>query len=185
MKKFGFPVGPIKLMDEVGIDVGAHVTEVLSGVFEKRGIKGSDAANKLLNAGFKGKKNQKGFYNYTGSKKKRKEVNKEVYAFFGGNDRRKVDYRQIQDRISLVMVNEAVYCLQEGILNRPQDGDLGAILGLGFPPFLGGPFRYIDHYGVNELLRKFETLQEQFGERFSPAPLLNDYAKNGKRFYSD
>lgn len=185
MKKFGFPVGPIKLMDEVGIDVGAHVTEVLSGVFEKRGIKGSKAANQLLNAGFKGKKNQKGFYNYSGSKKKRKEVNKEVYAFFGGSDRRKLDFPQIQDRISLIMINEAVYCLQEGILNRPEDGDLGAILGLGFPPFLGGPFRYIDHYGLNELLRKFETLQEQYGERFRPAPLLSDYAKNGKKFYAE
>ncbi len=186
MRQFGFPVGPVTLMDEVGIDVGAHITEGGLGIlFEQRGGKASDAMKKMAEAGFKGRKNKKGFYLYdeqTGKKIKGK-VNDEAYKFFGGNTRKQFSSEEIQDRISLMMVNEAVYCLQENILLSARDGDMGAVFGLGFPPFLGGPFRYIDTLGADKIVAKMEALQQKFGNRFKPATLLTEYAKAKKEFH--
>jgi 3-hydroxyacyl-CoA dehydrogenase / enoyl-CoA hydratase / 3-hydroxybutyryl-CoA epimerase len=185
MKHFGFPVGPVALFDEVGIDVGAHVADVLSDKFESRGAKTSKKARELVEAGYKGRKNKKGFYKYDSGSKKKKEVNSEIYSFFGGPERKKFDEEEIQQRLSLVMVNEAVHCLQENILMSPVDGDLGAILGLGFPPFLGGPFRYIDREKAGTIVKQMEVLQKEHGARFKPAKLLLDKSKNNNRFHAD
>jgi 3-hydroxyacyl-CoA dehydrogenase/enoyl-CoA hydratase/3-hydroxybutyryl-CoA epimerase len=183
MKQFGYPVGPVKLLDEVGIDVAAHVGEVMSELFDPRGVKSSTKGQELLDAGYKGRKNKQGFYVYKEGEKA-KEVNTEIYKYFGGSGRKSFDREQIQQRIALMMVNEAAWCLQEDILLSPADGDLGAILGLGFPPFLGGPFRYIDQRGVSDVIKTMGNLQKQHGERFKPAPILEDYAKQNKKFHS-
>jgi 3-hydroxyacyl-CoA dehydrogenase / enoyl-CoA hydratase / 3-hydroxybutyryl-CoA epimerase len=183
MKQFGFPVGPMALFDEVGIDVGAHVAHVLSDKFEARGAKTSKKARELVDAGFKGRKNGNGFYTYeSGSKKK--EVNKEIYQFFGGSNRKTFREEEIQQRLALVMVNEAVLCLEEEILLNPVDGDLGAILGLGFPPFLGGPFRYIDTEGADTIINRMQSLQKEHGSRFKPADLLLDKSGRQDPFHS-
>jgi 3-hydroxyacyl-CoA dehydrogenase/enoyl-CoA hydratase/3-hydroxybutyryl-CoA epimerase len=81
------------------------------------------------------------------------------------------------------MVNEAVYCLQEGVISSPRDGDLGAILGLGFPPFRGGPFRYVDTEGASTIVDRLEALVREHGRRFAPATMLTEMVKNGGRFY--
>jgi 3-hydroxyacyl-CoA dehydrogenase/enoyl-CoA hydratase/3-hydroxybutyryl-CoA epimerase len=181
MKQFGFPVGPVALLDEVGIDVGAHVAGVLSDTFEARGAKTSNKASELLEEGFKGRKNNKGFYLY--GKGKKKELNSDIYRYFGGENRKEFEAVEIQQRLSLVMVNEAVHCLQEKILMSPSDGDLGAILGLGFPPFLGGPFRYIDREGASAIVKRLEILQTELGDRFKPADLLKEHAEKDTSFY--
>ncbi|REL38494.1 fatty acid oxidation complex subunit alpha FadJ [Rhodohalobacter sp. SW132] len=182
MKQFGFPVGPVALLDEVGIDVGAHVAGVLSDTFEERGAKTSKKAAELMEAGYKGRKNNKGFYKY-GDGSKKKEINEEIYKFFGGTTRKEFKEIEIQQRLALVMVNEAVHCLGEGILDNATDGDLGAILGLGFPPFLGGPFRYIDREGSGAIVERMEILQTELGDRFKPAGLLTKHAKNNTPFH--
>ena len=82
-----------------------------------------------------------------------------------------------------MMLNEAAFCLQENILQNPTDGDLGAILGLGFPPFLGGPFKYMDTLGIRQVVEIMETLASEYGPRFSPAPILRDMAKTNGSFY--
>jgi len=139
MCRFGYPVGPITLLDEVGIDVGAHVSKVLGPFFSQRGIQPNEVMETLFKAGYTGRKNNKGFYRYDPpAGKKKKEVNEEVYSFFGGPKRVNIEDAEIQNRLSLVMTNEAAYCLEEGILNSPHDGDIGAVFGLGFPPFLEG-----------------------------------------------
>ncbi|MGF1671477.1 MAG: fatty acid oxidation complex subunit alpha FadJ [Balneolaceae bacterium] len=184
MKQFGFPVGPMALLDEVGIDVGAHVADVLSDTFRKRGAKTSTKAKELLDADYKGRKNKKGFYRYEESSKKKKEVNKDIYKYFGGAGRKIFDDSEIHSRMSLTMINEAVHCLQEEILQSPEDGDLGAILGLGFPPFLGGPFRYIDRAGAKNIVSQMESLAGKHGNRFKPAELLTRHAKHGTQFYT-
>jgi 3-hydroxyacyl-CoA dehydrogenase / enoyl-CoA hydratase / 3-hydroxybutyryl-CoA epimerase len=183
MKEFGFPVGPIALFDEVGIDVGAHVAGVLSETFESRDAKTSKKAEELVEAGYKGRKNKKGFYTYGPDSKKKKEINEDIYKFFGGPKRTSFKDTEIQQRLILMMVNEAVYCLQENILEKASDGDLGAILGLGFPPFLGGPFRYIDRVGAGEIIKQMETLQGEHGVRFQPADLLMEKEENRELFY--
>jgi 3-hydroxyacyl-CoA dehydrogenase/enoyl-CoA hydratase/3-hydroxybutyryl-CoA epimerase len=181
MKQFGFPVGPAALLDEVGIDVGAHVAEVLSETFEERGAKTSKKAAELVEAGYKGRKNGRGFYKYSDGKKK--VPNQEIYSFFGGASRKEMDDNEIQQRLTLMMVNEAIYCLQENILLTAADGDLGAILGLGFPPFTGGPFRYADSRGASELVEQMNSFTETFGKRFKPAALLEEKAKSGSVFH--
>ncbi len=187
MKGFGFPVGPAALFDEVGIDVAAHITEVLNPMFSERGVEPSAKPQELFDDGYKGKKNKKGFYTYeeNGSKKKKKEPNQEIYNYFGGSGRKSIDTETLQMRMALVMINEAALCLQEEILQNPTDGDLGAILGLGFPPFLGGPFRYVDRLGAGEVVEKMEKFEEEIGVRFKPAQILKDYASSGKRFHEE
>jgi len=184
MKQFGFPVGPVALFDEVGIDVGAHVADTMSDLFAERGVEASNKGHELLDAGYKGRKNRKGFYKYEEGSKKKKEINPDIYEFFGGSDRKDFDDEEIQQRMALTMVNEAAWCLQDEILTSPDDGDLGAILGLGFPPFRGGPFRYIDAEGAGTILNRLEGLHSKHGNRFKPAQILEDYAKDESTFHS-
>ncbi|MDR9410112.1 MAG: 3-hydroxyacyl-CoA dehydrogenase NAD-binding domain-containing protein, partial [Balneolaceae bacterium] len=183
MKQFGFPVGPVALLDEVGIDVGAHVADTLSDKFEARGAKTSKKSKELMDEDYLGRKNKRGFYKYEKGSKKKKEVNEEIYKYFGGTDRLSFDQKEIQYRLSTMMINEAVLCLQEDILKNPTDGDLGAILGLGFPPFLGGPFRYIDRIGLESFLESMNTLHSSNGDRFKPADLLLEMKSSQSLFH--
>jgi 3-hydroxyacyl-CoA dehydrogenase/enoyl-CoA hydratase/3-hydroxybutyryl-CoA epimerase len=178
---FGLPVGPITLLDEVGIDVGAKVGKILHHAFGER-MAPPDALEKVIADGRLGRKSRKGFYTY-GTKKK--EVDETVYALLPGDKaRKKVSRDAIVERVMLQFVNEAIRCLGEGILRSARDGDVGAIFGLGFPPFLGGPFRYADAIGPKSLLDRLERLHDRFGDRFEPAPLLVEQARLEKRFYS-
>lgn len=185
MLDYGFPVGPLALLDEIGIDVGAHVAASLGRLFIERGYTPSNAADRLFKSGYKGRKNNRGFYQYRASKRRdrSKKVNTEIYSFFGGSKRREFDHIRIQTRLILSMLNEAAYCLQEGILQSPEDGDLGAVLGLGFPPFKGGPFRVIDEWGADEILREMETYDRE-GLKLAPAEILRQHATQKKTFYS-
>jgi 3-hydroxyacyl-CoA dehydrogenase / enoyl-CoA hydratase / 3-hydroxybutyryl-CoA epimerase len=178
---FGFPVGPITLLDEVGIDVAAKVGKIMHQAFGDR-LVAPDTTDALVKDGRLGRKSKKGFYTYAG---KKKEVDQTVYALLPhGKDRKKLDRHEMAERCVLQLVNEAVRCLGEGILRSPRDGDVGAIFGLGFPPFLGGPFRYADATGVGRLLERTEHYQEKLGARFEPAPLLLEQVRAGKKFYA-
>ncbi len=185
MLAFGYPVGPIALLDEVGIDVGAHVSKELGPMFEERGAKPSTGLGLLYEKGYHGKKNKKGFYRYDAKKKKgMRQIDREVLGILKASPHKEIDVRTIQDRVSLMMVNEALLCLQEGIISSPRDGDTGAILGLGFPPFRGGPFRHIDTEGAGAILGRMDELAEMQGGRFKAAGILRDAASSGKKFYS-
>ncbi len=185
MRDFGFPVGPLALLDEVGLDVGAHVAGELGRAFAHRGLGASDLLPRLFEAGWHGRKNGLGFYTYPprGSKS-RKRPNETVYRqFLEAAPRRDVAAAVIQDRLALLMVNEAAHALGESVLASPADGDLGAVLGLGFPPFRGGPFRHADTLGAAALVGRLEELADRHGERFRPAPVLLDLAARGGRFH--
>ncbi len=180
MMDFGFPVGPLKLLDEVGIDTGVKINEVMRPLFEKRSVQTSDRGEGVVAAGYKGRKSGRGFYLYEG--KNKGEVNPEVYEFLG-TERRPIPARTIRDRMAMMMVGEAVRCLEEGIISSPQDGDVGAVFGLGFAPFRGGPFWYLDQMGPERAVVKLNNLRAAHGERFAPAGLLEEYATSGRRFY--
>ena len=187
MKQFGFPVGPITLIDEIGIDVGAHIsTGDLATLFEKRGTKSNDILKRMEEKGFKGKKNKKGFllYDEKSGKKIRGKINPEIKEFFP-NKSNSITANEIQNRMAMMMVNEALFCLEEGILNKPLDGDIGAIFGLGFPPFLGGPFRYIDYKGAENINDLLKSLEKEHGTRFKPASILEKNINENKKFYGD
>ena len=181
MKDWGFPVGPLSLLDEVGIDVAAHIARGdLGEMFKERGIEEDDTVENIFKAKLFGRKSNKGFYNYP--KKGRKTVNNDIYKYFGGEDRKELDKNAVQNQIGLAFVNEAILCLQEGIISSPADGDLAAILGLGFPPFTGGPFSYINAQGTQNILSTLNELHDKFGIRFKPADMLVKLAKKDLPF---
>ena len=188
MNLFGYPVGPITLADEVGIDVGAHIMsgELMQEMLKQRpDFKVSKTLLEISKAGYKGRKNKKGFYKYDeNGKKVQGQVDSQIYTYYGGNSRKKFDAHEIHMRCAMAMVNEAALCLEEGIIANPLDGDIGAVFGLGFPPFRGGPFRYIDSLGAAKVVEILNELEQEYGARFKAAQILIDYAKKGKLFYN-
>ncbi|HET8722938.1 MAG TPA: fatty acid oxidation complex subunit alpha FadJ [Anaeromyxobacteraceae bacterium] len=179
---FGFPVGPVTLLDEVGIDVGAKVAKVMHAAFGDR-MKPPEAMGAVLDSGRLGRKNGKGFYVY-GDPKRKKEVDATVYDVLpGGRARKRIPREEIVERCVLQMVNEAVLTLGEGVLRSARDGDVGAVFGLGFPPFRGGPFRWIDAEGSNRILERMRRLEGRLGTRFRPAPLLQERGATGRTFH--
>ncbi|WP_133407524.1 fatty acid oxidation complex subunit alpha FadJ [Parashewanella tropica] len=181
--KFGFPVGPINLLDEVGIDVGAKISPILEKELGSR-FKAPDVYEKLLADGRKGRKSEKGFYLYgKQAKKGKKQVDESVYTLFGITPSHAHDPQKLVQRCVVQMLNEAARCLEEGIIASPRDGDIGAIFGIGFPPFLGGPFRYMDEMGADKLVTLLKGYQATHGERFEPCELLLKMAEEGSKFY--
>ncbi len=178
---FGFPVGPITLMDEVGLDVGGKVGQVLEQAFGDR-IAPAEGMRRVVESGRLGRKGRKGFFLYDAEGKKG-EVDQSVYDLLGSRERRDVPAQEIVERTVLAMVNEAARCLEEGILRSPRDGDIGAVFGIGFPPFRGGPFRYVDSEGADAIVRRLQALDQRFAPRYTPAALLVEMARDGKRFY--
>lgn len=182
LQDFGFPVGPMALLDEVGLDVVAHVSRDLGRAFAGRGVEPNPGLLRMVEAGYQGRKNNKGFYKYP-TRKGKKRPNTRVYHYFSQEGRHGFTPQELAERLALLMVNEAVLCLQEGVIDSPQTGDLGAVLGLGFPPFRGGPFHYLDAAQPDKVVARMEQLMIKCGPRFQPAPLLRDQAKSGRGFY--
>jgi 3-hydroxyacyl-CoA dehydrogenase / enoyl-CoA hydratase / 3-hydroxybutyryl-CoA epimerase len=180
---FGFPVGPIKLLDEVGIDVAEKAGRVVRQELGDR-LDAPPGMEKLIQDQRLGRKNQRGFYLY-GDKDKKKGVDQSVYALLGITPGTKMSAEDIARRCTLQMVNEAAHCFGEGVLRSARDGDIGAIFGLGFPPFLGGPFRYADSLGVRALVGMLREHEARYGRRFEPAPVLVEMAEKNLRFYAD
>ncbi|HEY3493855.1 MAG TPA: 3-hydroxyacyl-CoA dehydrogenase NAD-binding domain-containing protein, partial [Polyangiaceae bacterium] len=180
--RFGFPVGPITLLDEVGIDVGQKVGKILHGAFGER-MAPPPGIERLVEDQRFGKKNGRGFYDYGSKKKGKREVDRSVYTVLGVEPKADLPSGEIAQRCVLQMVNEAVYCLGEGILRSARDGDVGAVFGLGFPPFRGGPFRYIDAVGAQEIVRRLQAYERSQGVRFRPAPLLLEMARENRLFF--
>ncbi|MFT6506806.1 MAG: 3-hydroxyacyl-CoA dehydrogenase/enoyl-CoA hydratase/3-hydroxybutyryl-CoA epimerase [Colwellia polaris] len=182
MVKFGFPVGPMQLLDEVGIDVGSKIGPILQAELGDR-FAPPAAFSKLIEDGRLGKKSKKGFYQYNTNSKK-KLVDESVYTLLGLQvSNTNVTEAQVE-RCVYMMLNEAARCLDEGIVRNARDGDIGAIFGIGFPPFLGGPFQYMDKIGAVTIVSKLNQWQAEFGERFTPCDTLVKMAEQGERFYN-
>ena len=178
---FGFPVGPITLIDEVGIDIAAKSGNIVADAFGERMVP-SQSLQRVISAGRLGRKGRQGFYLY-GPDGRKGDVDQTVYDLLPtGTHRAEISAEEIQRRCVLAMVNEAVRCLEDGILRSPRDGDVGAVFGIGFPPFRGGPFRYIDSLGAAEVVRQLEELDGRFPPRFEPSELLIDMARSGRKF---
>jgi 3-hydroxyacyl-CoA dehydrogenase/enoyl-CoA hydratase/3-hydroxybutyryl-CoA epimerase len=182
---WGFPVGPITLLDEMGIDLGAKVGQVLHEAFGERMAPAPGIDGLLKDQRF-GKKNQRGFYAYSDPAKAEKHAkipDSAVYALVAASPRRELPGAHIAERCVLQMVNEAARCFGEGIVRSARDGDIGAIFGLGFPPFRGGPFHYVDAVGADRVVHRLQALHTELGARFTPAPVLVEMATTGASFY--
>jgi 3-hydroxyacyl-CoA dehydrogenase/enoyl-CoA hydratase/3-hydroxybutyryl-CoA epimerase len=181
---FGFPVGPVTLVDEVGIDVAAKAGAIMTAAFPER-MTPSRSLERVIGDGRLGRKGKRGFYLYD-EKGRKGEPDQSIYALLPmGAVSVEYGAEEIQRRAVFAMLNEAARCLEDGILRSARDGDVGAVFGIGFPPFLGGPFRHMDTLGVGRVVRVLEELAAKHGARFAPAPILAGMARDGQRFYPE
>lgn len=187
-KKFGMPMGPIRLLDEVGLDVATHVGEIMVQGYGERML-GPDYAKILSEKGLQGKKNGSGFYLYDEGRSK--GVNPELNSLLDlPNPKESGKIDEISDRLVLSLINEGVRCLDEGVAGTPgkdaaRQIDLGTVMGTGFPPFRGGLVYYAEKLGAAILLEKLERLESTFGSRFSPAEGIRRRAQSGGSFYEE
>jgi 3-hydroxyacyl-CoA dehydrogenase / enoyl-CoA hydratase / 3-hydroxybutyryl-CoA epimerase len=179
MTSFGFPVGPVALLDEVGLDVAEKAGNVMHAAFGER-MKPGGALGRMLGATRLGRKNGQGFYRYRQGHKA--GVDKSVYPLLGV---RPVEGHPdlVQRRLIYAMLNEAAMACAENVVRSPRDADIGAIFGIGFPAFRGGPLRMIDDVGAGRVVETLYQLQEQFGERFRPAASLLEMSRRSGRYY--
>ena len=179
MTRFGFPVGPVALLDEVGLDVAEKAGTVMHEAFGER-MKPAGALSRMLGGTRLGRKNGKGFYKYREGHKA--GVDKTVYQLLGvrpGDAHPEL----VERRLVYAMLNEAAMACAENVVRSPRDADIGAIFGIGFPAFRGGPLRMVDDLGAGKVVETLYQLQEQYGERFRPAPALLEMSRRSGRYY--
>jgi 3-hydroxyacyl-CoA dehydrogenase/enoyl-CoA hydratase/3-hydroxybutyryl-CoA epimerase len=192
---FGFPVGPMQLLDEVGIDVGSKIGPILQADLGDR-FAAPEAFEKLINDGRLGKKVNKGIYLYNKkekgllsqakgllSRKSSKQVDKSLYQLLDIQPVGHLPSEEIAKRCLYMMLNEAARCVDEKIVRNARDADIGAIFGIGFPPFLGGPLRYIDKIGAKPVVAQLSQWAEKYGDRYQPCDALVSMAENDEQYY--
>jgi len=181
--EFGLPMGPLTLLDEVGIDVGAKAGAILLEAFGSR-MKAARGIEAMAAAGRLGKKVQKGFFRYSAGR--RAGFDSEAIALVRGGAAANgagSTLELVTDRLILPMVKEAAICLDEGVVVSPEKLDLAMIFGIGFPPFRGGICKYADARGEAECVQAMEKLASSCGPRFDPPAALVSMAKSGARYY--
>jgi 3-hydroxyacyl-CoA dehydrogenase / enoyl-CoA hydratase / 3-hydroxybutyryl-CoA epimerase len=183
LRGFGMPVGPIELLDDVGIDVATKAGETLAAAWPER-MPTDPAFGKLVGNGRLGRKSRKGFYLYEGDK--RTGPDPSAYADLGlaAPPGPKAPCEELERRLILPMINEAAYCLMENVVSTPAKLDLAMIFGTGFPPFRGGLCAHADALGLAAVVESLRKLAAEKGPRFSPAPYLVDLARAGKTFHA-
>ena len=180
MVDFGMPMGPLALLDEVGIDVAAKVAGILTEAFGAR-MQKSTVVEKLYADGRHGKKNGKGLYRYEDGK--RKDPDTSVYKLIGVAAPKQADAKAVVERMVLAMINEASLILDEKIVASAAELDLAMIMGTGFPPFRGGLLRYADALGVPYILARLDELSSKAGPRYAPNAPLKKLNERTMGFY--
>ncbi|MBP6443130.1 MAG: fatty acid oxidation complex subunit alpha FadJ [Gemmatimonadales bacterium] len=180
MTSWGFPVGPVALLDEVGLDVGEKAGKVMYQAFGDR-LTPSKVIAAMRGDDRLGRKNGRGFYFYKDGHKTGADGS--VFQLLGVRPASEVDIERVQERLVYAMLNEAAMAMSEGVVRVPRDADIGAIFGIGFPPFRGGPLRTLDAIGAAEVVAKLERLEATHGPRFRAAPVLEEMARIGGRWY--
>jgi 3-hydroxyacyl-CoA dehydrogenase/enoyl-CoA hydratase/3-hydroxybutyryl-CoA epimerase len=186
---FGFPVGPITLLDEVGIDVGAKISPSSKKSWG-RAVPGPRPLTSCCKTIARGARTARASTSTarrpraaSSPARRAKTVDESVYGVLGISPQAKLAKAEIAERCVLMMLNEAAMALDSGVVASARDGDIGAIFGIGFPPFLGGPFRYMDSLGIEHLVGRLEHYQKRYGDRFAPCDRLKAMAAEQLRFY--
>jgi len=182
MLDFGMPMGPLRLLDEVGLDVASDVGQTLCAAFPDR-MQTPDVFSQLLDAGIKGKKSGKGFYEYRNGRVA--GVNRIVLGLREAEDKAGLAREQLQERMVLLMINEAARCLEERIVEDPRDVDFAMIMGTGFAPFRGGPLRYADTVGIGRITEDLQRLSKSREPQFAPCERLIEMTRQNRTFYGD
>lgn len=180
MLEFGMPMGPLRLIDEVGVDVSHHVASDLASKFRDR-MHCPEVLSRMMADELLGKKNGKGFYLHS-KKGKEPVVNPRIDKYKSGTACAKLTREELRTRMVLLMINEAARCLEGGIVEEAADVDFGMIMGTGFAPFLGGPLRFADSVGIPHIVDEMKRLADE-ELRFTPCNLLQSLAGTGQKFY--
>ena len=171
MRRFGMPMGPFEVVDEVGLDVAAKVAKVLAKAFPRR-MSAAPALDQLVAAGRLGKKSGLGFYRHRGQRQRKPDP--EIVARLGlTRERRASNPDVLSERMVLAMINEAAHCLEDGVVRDAGMIDLAMIFGAGFPPFRGGLLRHADSLGLASVESRLTALRAERGERYTPARLIS------------
>ncbi len=184
---FGMPMGPLRLLDEIGLDVATKVSEVMAAAYGER-MQAPPISKSLIEAGRKGKKSGAGFYNFKDGEESPHEGIKDLIDVKSTKDSGNSEL--ISERLILSLINEAIRCLDEGVAGAPgkeaaRQIDLGTVMGIGFPPFRGGLINYAETLGAKDVFKKLDSLQKAHGMRFRPADGIARRAVDGKGFYEN
>ncbi|WP_260261578.1 fatty acid oxidation complex subunit alpha FadB [Vibrio intestinalis] len=186
-RQFGWPMGPAYLLDVVGIDTAHHAQDVMAQGFPERMAKQEkDAIDALYQAKRFGQKNGLGFYQYTIDKKgkPKKALSEDVFTLLKNvsSETQPFSDQEIIERMMIPMINEVVLCLEQGIIASPQEADMALVYGLGFPPFRGGVFRYLDHIGISNFVA-MASKHQSLGALYQVPQMLTDMAEKNESFY--
>ena len=177
--KWGMPMGPLRLIDEIGVDITVDIADTLEKPYGGRD-RAPEILRKMLSAKMLGKKSGSGFYNYEG----KQQTDNEALAEWREKSAATVTADGLADRLVFLMVNEAARCLEEKVIASPGDADFGMMMGTGFPGTRGGPLRYADYFGLKKLVTEMDGLHSRVGEKFAPCDLLRKHAQDGTTFYA-
>jgi len=185
-EEFGMPMGPLRLLDEIGLDVAAKVSSILENAYGER-MRGHPFAERLAKKGFLGKKSGRGFYQHT---PKGSEVVSTIRIDLGLDVGVKNQQYSLADRLILSLVAESIRALDEGVAGLPGDGaagqiDLGTTMGIGFPPYRGGVIWYAESIGTRALNQKLQAMHKVLGARFEPPVGLKERAEKDQGFFGD
>jgi 3-hydroxyacyl-CoA dehydrogenase/enoyl-CoA hydratase/3-hydroxybutyryl-CoA epimerase len=184
--EWGMPMGPLRLIDEIGVDIAIDIGNTLEKAYGQR----DHVAAVLLwlrDQQMLGRKTGAGFYKYEGKRQtpndslaqRRREFHGESEGVKGPNNE-----EELTRRLIFLMVNEAARCVEEKVVDSPEDADYGMILGTGFAPFRGGPLRFAEHFGLNRVVEELERLART-EEKFLPCEILKKHARDGTKFYEN
>ena len=181
MSRFGMPMGPLRLLDEIGLDVSGHVAKELKFRLPRLAAP-PPMLTGMTEQGMLGRKSGSGFYLYS-SKGSGKLRPNPALSKLGKRASNPTGEKEMCERMNLVMLNEAARVLEEGVVDSPEDVDFGMIAGTGWAPFRGGPLRYADSVGIRPLVERMEKLADAFDERFEPCEYLLELARKDGTFY--
>jgi 3-hydroxyacyl-CoA dehydrogenase/enoyl-CoA hydratase/3-hydroxybutyryl-CoA epimerase len=192
--QWGMPMGPLRLIDEIGVDITIDIGNTLEKAYGRRD-RVSAVLLWLRDGKMLGRKAGAGFYKYEGKTQAhneplvqwRRALHGEPEGAEGPNIPRKLSglsEGELANRLIFLMVNEAARCVEENVVDSPEDADYGMILGTGFAPFRGGPLRFAEHFGLRKVVDELERLA-QSEEKFSPCEILKKHARDGTKFYEN
>jgi 3-hydroxyacyl-CoA dehydrogenase/enoyl-CoA hydratase/3-hydroxybutyryl-CoA epimerase len=144
-------------------------------------LKPGDIVARMIADNRLGRKNNRGFYHY--HKGHKTGVDDKVYEILGVHPQEKNSPATLEQRLVYIMLNEAAMAVEDGVVRTPRDGDIGAIFGIGYPPFRGGPLRYVDDLGAVNVVDTLRQLANAFGDRFNPAESLVAMAADARTYY--
>ena len=178
--EWGMPMGPLRLIDEIGVDITVDIAATLEKAFGAR-ARTPEILKKMRAAKMLGRKSGGGFYKYEG----KQQTPNESLGEWRRESGEKVGLEDITNRLTFLMVNEAARCLEEKVVASPEDADYGMVLGTGFPVFRGGPLRYAESLGLKKAVTDMDGIRSRAGEKFAPCDLLRQHARDGTTFYGD